>query len=89
MFQSVLTAGRGVLAEIPCIFPVIREFGVLETRSLQPPSTATHSRVFRLSPETWRTLAKKPGLRWRSCLGSPGTLTQNMKADVLRSCPII
>jgi hypothetical protein len=28
-------------AEIRCIFPEIREFGPAETRSLQPPNTAT------------------------------------------------
>jgi hypothetical protein len=39
-FSGFVQAGRGLSTEIPCIFPNIREFDT-ETRSLQPPSTAT------------------------------------------------
>ena len=38
--KDFVQAVRDVSTEIPCIFPVIREFGG-RTRSLQPASTAT------------------------------------------------
>ena len=53
---------RGQIRENSLYFPGYQGILVAETRSLQPPSTATQSRDFRLSPETQRTLRKKPGI---------------------------
>ena len=41
MMSRFLQADEGSLYEIPSIFPLIREFGLAETRSPQPLSTAT------------------------------------------------
>jgi hypothetical protein len=44
-FNGFVQAGRGLSTKIPCIFADIREFQLAETRSLQPPSTATKATV--------------------------------------------